>query len=71
MEGRGDAVSLPKILSRVEFLGEMIGFLYSRALLSLIPPALLLPQGEKGVFGLQEAQNERRNAEIYSSSQIR
>jgi|YNPMSStandDraft_1061717.scaffolds.fasta_scaffold01438_6 hypothetical protein len=63
MEGRRDATPLSKRLSRVEFLGEMISFLHSFVLLSvsLITPNPLLPRGEKGVFGLQEAQNERRN----------
>jgi hypothetical protein len=40
----------------------MSGFLHACALLPLIPPAPLLPQGEKGESGRSEAQNERRNA---------
>jgi|GEM_PF-5066230 len=48
-------------LSRVEFSGAMRGLLHSHAFCPS-SPCPLLPQGEKGEFGRQDNQNERRNA---------
>jgi hypothetical protein len=39
-------------LSRVEFLGEMGGFLHSRALLPLIPPTPFSHKGRRGSLGV-------------------
>jgi hypothetical protein len=47
----------------------MRGFLHSRALLPLIPPNPLLPQGEKGESGRPEAKNEKRNAGLPGKTQ--
>ncbi len=39
-------------LSRVEFLGEMGGFLHSRARLPLIPPTPFSHKGRRGRLGV-------------------